>query len=299
MRISILISLTLTAMALAVGTAHAQGNGGIGTTTPSDTPTQGGSAGGAAGATPDPGGTVELTLSNARPRKAYLLGSPAVFRYAIGGNATRDLEIEVVSKASRQVVATFNRNNVTPKQQHAVSWGGRTNAGAMAAQGEYRFRIVTPDGVAADGSRAEGKPDAAFYANKFPIRGRHTYGDGIGAGRGHRGQDVMANCGTPLVAAHGGKVQAAGYDGSGGGHYIVIDGKQSRYDYVYMHLQRSPRFREGQRVKTGERLGEVGDTGNASACHLHFELWTKPGWYEGGQFSGAVTSNLKRWDRWS
>lgn len=109
----------------------------------------------------------------------------------------------------------------------------------------------------------------------------------------------MADCGTPLVAAHGGRVQAAGYDGSGGGNYIVIDGKQSRYDYVYMHLQESARFREGERVKTGERLGDVGDTGNASACHLHFELWTKPGWYEGGEFSSAVTSNLKRWDRWS
>ena len=126
MRISILISLTLAAMALAVGTAHAQGDGGIGTTTPSDEPAQGGSGSADADtpdATPDPGGAVELTLSNARPRKAYLLGSPAIFRYAFGGNDTRDLEVEVVSKSSREVVATIDQNNVTPKQQHAVAWG--------------------------------------------------------------------------------------------------------------------------------------------------------------------------------
>ena len=33
---------------------------------------------------------------------------------------------------------------------------------------------------------------------------------------------------------------------------------------------------------TGQPLGFVGDTGSASACHLHFEIWTEPGWYNGG-----------------
>jgi murein DD-endopeptidase MepM/ murein hydrolase activator NlpD len=294
-----MISFTIGALALGAPGAFAQGDGGIGTTSPTS-PSQGGAGGGSesADATPDPGGRVELTLSNARPRKAYLLGSPAVFRYAIAGNETRDLKVEVVKKSSREVVATIAQNNVAPKSQQAVSWGGRTNSGSMAAQGEYRFRVVA-GGESADESRAEGKPDAAFYANKFPVRGRHSYGDGIGAGRGHRGQDVLADCGTPLVAAHGGKVQAVGYDGSGAGNYIVIDGKQSRWDYVYMHLRKPALPREGERVKTGERIGDVGDTGNSTACHLHFELWTKPGWYEGGEFSGSVTKNLKRWDRWS
>jgi predicted DNA-binding protein with PD1-like motif len=33
--------------------------------------------------------------------------------------------------------------------------------------------------------------------------------------------------------------------------------------------------------------------------HLHFELWSKPGWYEGGHAMRTVTRHLKKWDRWS
>ncbi len=129
------------------------------------------------------------------------------------------------------------------------------------------------------------------------MRGKHTYGDGLGAGRGHQGQDVFAKCGNPLQAARGGKVQTNAYH-SAAGYYVVIDGKRTRKDYVYMHMKRGGRPKEGERVKTGESIGKVGETGNASGCHLHFELWSAPGWYEGGDPLDA-TKYLKRWDKYS
>lgn len=293
----IFTAIAASSFAIAVPVAGAQ-SGGVGTSPPA-------SSGGGGGetatpdSTPDPGGKLELRLSDARPRKAYLLGSPAVFRYEVAGTQERDVTVEVVSKSSRAVVARFQRNNVAPKLQQQVSWGGRTAGGGLAPEGEYRFRVVSAEGESADTSRAEGKPDAGFYEHKFPVRGRHSYGDGIGAGRGHRGQDVMADCGVPLVAAHAGTVQAVGYDGGGAGNYVVIDGKHSKFDYVYMHLKDRAVVGEGERVKTGQRIGKVGNTGNSTACHLHFELWSAGGWYEGGRFLASVTRNLKRWDSWS
>ena len=46
---------------------------------------------------------------------------------------------------------------------------------------------------------------------------------------------------------------------------------------------RVARSREGDRVDTAGRVGDVGQSGDASGCHLHFELWTQPGWYRGGK----------------
>ena len=45
----------------------------------------------------------------------------------------------------------------------------------------------------------------------------------------------MAACGTPLVAARGGAVQYAGYEGSAG-NYVVIDGRGTGLDFMYAHL---------------------------------------------------------------
>jgi len=136
----------------------------------------------------------------------------------------------------------------------------------------------------------------------FPVRGPHTYGDGIGADRGdhrHQGQDVMADCGTKLVAARGGKVEYNAYQASGAGYYVVIDGAESPYDFVYMHLAKRSPIKEGSTVTTGQKIGVVGTTGSSSACHLHFEVWTAPGWYNGGTFSKSVTKMLKEWDSFS
>ena len=61
--------------------------------------------------------------------------------------------------------------------------------------------------------------------------------------------------------------------------YVVV---RAREDHVFMHLDAPPEVRRGQAIAAGRRLGVVGDTGHATACHLHFEIWTAPGWYEGG-----------------
>ena len=117
----------------------------------------------------------------------------------------------------------------------------------------------------------------------FPIPAAHDYGTEInrfGGGRGHKGQDVFAKCGTPLVAALGGVVTMAKFQ-ERAGNYAVITADDGT-SQAYMHMRQAALVKKGDRVEAGQQIGEVGDTGRASGCHLHFELWTAPGWYEGG-----------------
>jgi murein DD-endopeptidase MepM/ murein hydrolase activator NlpD len=48
----------------------------------------------------------------------------------------------------------------------------------------------------------------------------------------------------------------------------------------------------------GRRIASVGRTGRADGCHLHFELWTAPGWYRGGRAYDPL-GKLRQWDGWS
>ena len=85
----------------------------------------------------------------------------------------------------------------------------------------------------------------------------------------HRGIDIGAPAGTPVVAAAGGEVRFAGTAGSSG---LTIGVRTSDgYDTSYLHLS-SLAVRTGAHVAAGERIGMVGTTGTRSAAapHLHF-----------------------------
>lgn len=156
--------------------------------------------------------------------------------------------------------------------------------------------IAGGGGIGGGGGGGGGDGDGEKYT--FPIIGSHSYGDGFGAGRNHQGQDVFAKCGKDLVAVRSGKVQVVDKH-SAAGHYIVLDIKDSKLDFAYMHLKKQAIVREGRRVGKGQKIGAVGESGNASGCHLHFEKWSAPGYYEGGSPMASVTRSLKKWDEYS
>jgi murein DD-endopeptidase MepM/ murein hydrolase activator NlpD len=136
-----------------------------------------------------------------------------------------------------------------------------------------------------------------FLGYRFPVAGAHHFGRftaGFGGGRGHQGHDVFAACGTPVVAARGGVVEMKQFHGRAG-HYVVIDGARTGTDFVYMHLREAALVDMGDKVRTGQLIGYVGDSGRASGCHLHFEEWTAPGWYTGGSPFDPLP-DLRAWD---
>jgi murein DD-endopeptidase MepM/ murein hydrolase activator NlpD len=96
------------------------------------------------------------------------------------------------------------------------------------------------------------------------------------------------------VAARAGVVKFKQYHGRAG-YYVVIDGARTGVDYSYMHLREAALVDAGERVKTGQLIGFVGDSGRADGCHLHFEQWSAPGWYDGGSAFDPI-SDLRAWD---
>jgi murein DD-endopeptidase MepM/ murein hydrolase activator NlpD len=174
----------------------------------------------------------------------------------------------------------------------ALSSAGLLAAGAALGAGSGG---VGTGESGAGGESSDGVAAGESSDGVFPVRGKHTYGDGLGAGRDHQGQDLLAKCGKPVVAAQPGRIQLAEFDGSAG-NYVVIDGAGKRKDTVYMHLLRRPSVRKTERVAAGDLIGRVGSTGNSSACHLHFEMWSGAGYYEGGKPIDPEP-HLRRWDR--
>jgi murein DD-endopeptidase MepM/ murein hydrolase activator NlpD len=86
----------------------------------------------------------------------------------------------------------------------------------------------------------------------------------------HRGVDLRVPTGTEVHAMAQGSVRFAGTM-SGFGNVVWLDHGGSILT-VYAHLS-TIRVRAGQRVRRGEVLGLSGQTGDATAPHLHFEVW--------------------------
>jgi murein DD-endopeptidase MepM/ murein hydrolase activator NlpD len=103
----------------------------------------------------------------------------------------------------------------------------------------------------------------------WPVSGTLTSGYGWRWGRMHEGVDLAAGSGTPIYASAPGVVIACGYTG-GYGNLVVIDhggGVATAYGH-----QSSIAVGCGQSVGQGQVIGYVGNTGNSTGPHLHFEV---------------------------
>jgi len=85
----------------------------------------------------------------------------------------------------------------------------------------------------------------------------------------HKGIDIKAPLGTPVIAAASGTVEESGY-GRGYGQYVLIK-HSPEFSTLYGHLK-SRLVEVGQKVQWGETIGLLGASGNASTHHVHFEV---------------------------
>ena len=109
--------------------------------------------------------------------------------------------------------------------------------------------------------------DGARLSSTFGMR-RHPV---LGYSLMHKGVDFAAPGGTPIYAAGGGRVVAAGRNG-GYGNYIRVR-HSGEYSTAYAHLSRFAKgIKPGQRVRQGQVIGYVGTTGRSTGPHLHYEV---------------------------
>jgi len=116
------------------------------------------------------------------------------------------------------------------------------------------------------------------YKPKFvkPTSGRLTSGFGyrihpiLKKRRMHKGIDIVARYGSNVKAATGGIITYSGQMGSYG-NLVVID-HQNGFETRYAHNSRL-KVKKGEKVRQGQTIALVGNTGRSNGTHLHFEIW--------------------------
>ena len=153
-------------------------------------------------------------------------------------------------------------------------------AGDGLKAGEHR-------GDPAQKDRHERQMDRTSKDNSFnytvPVEGvvarslADTWGALRSEGRSHEGIDIFAERNTPVIAAIDGRIFRQGIS-ERGGNVVWVLGVDGRRHY-YAHLEGFSDHRTGDRVKRGETIGYVGNSGNAITTppHLHYGVYTSEG----------------------
>ena len=135
----------------------------------------------------------------------------------------------------------------------------------------------------------------------FPVAGPHNFGgpeNVFGAPRDgylHQGQDILTAEGTPVVAPLSGTILTTSYQEGGAGYYAV-EQTTIGFDFMFAHCQESSlAVATGQAVSAGQALCRAGQTGDATAPHLDFEMWVG-GWQAAGGRPINPLPYLEAWD---
>ena len=169
----------------------------------------------------------------------------------------------------------------------------RERQAALAAEAARKAAEAAAAAGSSSGSAGSANATGSFV---FPVASyvyiSSRFGERVhpitGELKHHNGMDIASNMGTTVYAADGGTVVLAEWYG-GYGNCIMID-HGNGYKTLYGHLS-SIGVSEGQTVRQGSTIGQVGSTGNSTGPHLHFEVYLDGSRIDPEQFfSGLVIS---------
>ena len=200
-----------------------------------------------------------------------------------------DLEVkaaqaEAEAKAAKnEADAKLTELNKLKEQAQAkqAEWDaqkGQVEASLSQAEADYQARSAELAAIDA-ANRASGASyvSASGFRNPLDIPIVVTspfgmrYHPVLGIMKGHSGTDMAADCGTIIRAVASGYVNAVSSDVSAGNYVDINHGLVGGNSVIteYLHMQ-AQYVSPGQYVNAGDALGEVGSTGYATGCHLHF-----------------------------
>ncbi|WP_326838182.1 M23 family metallopeptidase [Amycolatopsis rhabdoformis] len=148
--------------------------------------------------------------------------------------------------------------------------GHSMDASAEAARMADSSKITEAREQAEADAARKAKEEAERPKTCLPAHGTFTSGFGARWGSSHLGIDIANSIGTPIYAASDGTVIQAG-PASGFGLWVRVQLDDGTIQ-VYGHMN-SFSVHEGQKVKCGEQIAEIGNRGESTGPHLHFEVW--------------------------
>jgi murein DD-endopeptidase MepM/ murein hydrolase activator NlpD len=124
--------------------------------------------------------------------------------------------------------------------------------------------------------------------NGYERRHENNFGDPRPKGRTHKGVDMNyagagdKDRGSSVVSTHDGyvvKVVGVNEDKDGGGSRITIRSADGTLQTSYMHLDGKPKFKAGDKISEGQKIGKMGKSGSGNteeyASHLHYQIETR------------------------
>ena len=179
---------------------------------------------------------------------------------------------ELYNNVKNSVINLFNKDNENSKENNNVNAIG----GAEENSDSQEIDVSEPQVEKQELSQVEQdiknikntttfvKPVEGVISSKFGQRDTATGS----VPKNHTGTDIAANLGTKIVSATDGEVVLSSEEGDYGKHLKIQIGEVS---IIYAHCN-NLYVKQGDMVKQGQEIAEVGSTGNSTGPHLHFEI---------------------------
>lgn len=178
------------------------------------------------------------------------------------------------ASTSEQISSSVS--NITPVKENTGAGSSAIDNNMDNLQGSddlvktinLKYKFLTP---------VQGNISSPFGERMHPLLKKITF---------HSGVDIEANNGDDIIAVLGGTIAETGIDVNLGNYIKIKSGDDLQT--VYAHCSKTL-FKKGEKIKQGQVIGYVGDTGLAVGAHLHFEVWIKQKAYDPMSFIKVIT----------